>query len=246
MTCALWRRSVVAIACLAGLATMASAEGRQPFYVLALSWEPAFCEGFPDKPECRAETPGGFDATHLSLHGLWPQPRSRELCGVDATLKAADDAHRWQDLPEPELTPATRAALDRVMPGTRSLLERHEWIKHGTCYPGRNADTYFKDAVRLIDAVNVSPVQAFLAANVGKSVTTADLRASFDAAFGAGAGERLRIACKDDGNRRLIAEMTLGLRGDISAGTSVAALVAAAPPTSAGCPGGIVDPVGLQ
>ena len=218
----------------------------KPFYVLALSWEPAFCEGLPDKAECKAETPEGFDSTHFSLHGLWPQPRSKELCGVDPALKAADDGHRWQDLPEPTLTPATKAALDRVMPGTQSQLERHEWIKHGTCYPGADAETYFKDEIRLIDAVNASPVQLFFAGNAGLTVQTADIRASFDKAFGAGAGERVRVSCKDDGSRRLIVELTIGLKGDISAGTPLAGLIAASSPTKSGCNAGIIDTAGLQ
>lgn len=229
-----------------GSVTPKPSQDGQPFYVLALSWEPAFCEGLPDKEECRAERPGGFDATHLSLHGLWPQPRRNAFCNVDKALAEADDAHRWEDLPEPALSPETKAALDQVMPGTRSLLERHEWIKHGTCYPAGTAETYFKDAVRLVTAINASPVQAFFAANVGKSVKGSDIRARFDEAFGTGAGERLRIACKDDGGRQLIAELTLGLKGDISAGTALADLIAASQPTDPGCPTGIIDPAELQ
>lgn len=89
-------------------------------------------------------------------------------------------------------------------------------------------------------------MQTFFAANIGKSVAGAQIRKHFDEAFGAGAGQRLRIACKDDGNRRLIAEMTLGLKGDISAGTSLADLVAASSPADPGCNSGVVDPAGLQ
>ena len=67
-------------------------------------------------------------------------------------------------MPEPELSPDTRAALDKAMPGTQSVLERHEWIKHGTCYPAGTAEQYFKDELRLAAEVNASPVQAFMAA----------------------------------------------------------------------------------
>jgi ribonuclease T2 len=133
-----------------------------------------------------------------------------------------------------------------VMPGTQSLLERHEWIKHGSCYPGADAETYFQDAVRLMSTVNTSSVQGFVAANVGKTIQSADLRAKFDEAFGKGAGDRVRVACKPDGNRQLITEITLGLKGNISAGTSVADLIAASSPTDAGCPAGVIDAVGLQ
>ena len=217
-----------------------------PFYVLAMSWQPAFCEGLPGKVECQSQTAERFDGSHLTLHGLWPQPRNNQFCGVAQEEIDASEGHRWEDLPEPELTPETKAALDVVMPGTQSLLERHEWTKHGTCYPGRAADTYFKDALRVMETINTSPVQALLAANIGQTVAAADIRARFDEAFGAGAGERLRITCKNDGGRRLIVEMTLGLKGDITAGTPVAGLIAASPPTDPGCPSGIIDPVGLQ
>ncbi len=221
--------------------------GAVPFYVLAMSWQPAFCEGLPDKVECVSQTAERFDGTHLTLHGLWPQPRNNQFCGgVPPDDIAASEGHRWQDLPELVLAPETKAALDTVMPGTQSLLERHEWTKHGTCYPVRVADTYFKDAMRVMAAINTSPVQVLLAAHIGQTVEAADIRAAFDQGFGAGAGERLRIACKNDGNRRLIVEMTLGLKGDIPAGTPVAALIAASPPTDPGCPSGIIDPVGLQ
>ena len=45
-------------------------------YVLALSWQPAFCEANPGKRECRWQTGSRYDASYLSLHGLWPQPAS--------------------------------------------------------------------------------------------------------------------------------------------------------------------------
>jgi len=215
-------------------------------YVLALSWEPAFCEELPDKAECKAQTPQGFDATHLSLHGLWPQPRRIAYCNVSTADIDADGNHHWEDLPEPDLSPATKAALDKVMPGTQSVLERHEWTKHGTCYPGGNADQYFRDAIRMAEAVNDSPVQALFAQRIGQKVSNAEIRAAFDQAFGQGAGQRVRLSCKNDGGRQLIVEMTVGLKGDISSGTSVADLIAAAGPTDPGCPGGIVDPAGLQ
>ena len=84
------------------------------------------------------------------------------------------------------------------------------------------------------------------AANIGRELSVAEIRESFDEAFGRGAGERVRLACRDDGSRRLIVELTIGLRGDIPGGTPVAQLIAASAPTDEGCPGGIVDPVGLQ
>jgi ribonuclease T2 len=218
----------------------------KPFYVLALSWEPAFCEGMADKAECKGQSLQSYEASHFALHGLWPQPRRKVFCNVDKALSAADDAHQWEALPEPQLSAATKAALDQVMPGTQSLLERHEWIKHGSCYPGGVAEAYFGDAIRLTAAINTSPVQTFAAANVGKTIQTSDLRSAFDQAFGVGSGERVRVACKQDGDRRLITEITIGLKGNISAGTTLKDLIAASAPTSVGCIMGVLDPTGLQ
>jgi ribonuclease T2 len=218
----------------------------KPFYVLALSWEPAFCEAMAGKAECKAQTQSSYDASHFSLHGLWPQPRRNVFCNVDKALMDADDNHRWESLPEPEISAETRKALDQVMPGTQSSLQRHEWIKHGTCYPGGNAENYFKDGIRLVTAVNTSPVQSFMEVNIGKTINTADLRAKFDEAFGAGAGERVRVSCKDDGNRQLITEITIGLKGDFPSDTSMKDLIMASSPTDAGCPAGVVDTAGRQ
>lgn len=216
-----------------------------PFYVLALSWEPTFCKGLPDKVECKAETAASYDASHLSLHGLWPQPRNNEFCNVGDADRAKDEQHKWEALPEPDLSAETRKALDAVMPGTQSLLERHEYLRHGTCYPA-TADVYFRDAARLAAEVNNSAVGAFIAANAGKTIQTRDLMAKFDEAFGKGAGARLRVACKSDGGTRLISELTLGLKGDIPAGTPLKDLLAASSTTGFGCPGGLLDAPGPQ
>ncbi len=215
------------------------------FHILALSWQPAFCEAHADKTECKFASADDYEAKNFALHGLWPQPRNNVLCNVSAADKAADDNHRWEKLPAPELSGATKAALDKVMPGTQSNLERHEWIKHGTCY-GASAEQYYKDAVRLVEAVNASPVQALVSSNIGKMIKTADLRAAFDTAFGKGAGLRVRVACDRDKNRLLISEITIGLRGDIAGGAAMGDLMLGSMPTDAGCVAGIVDPAGRQ
>lgn len=214
--------------------------GGVPSFVLAISWEPAFCEVMKDKAECKNETPASYEATHFSLHGLWPQPRRNVFCGVDPVIAALDDQHQWEQLPQPPLSADTKVALDKVMPGTQSVLERHEWIKHGTCYPGGNADQYFKDAIRMVDEINSSAVQTFMAANIGKIVQTADLRATFDAVYGKGAGERVRVSCSKDG---MISELTIGLKGDTNGRTPLADLIAASETTDVGCASGLVDAV---
>ncbi len=223
-----------------------AASKKAPFFVLAISWQPAFCESKPDKTECRAQTQTSYEASNFTLHGLWPQPRSNVFCNVPKAQVAADDARQWDDLPAVQLKPETRRALDEVMPGTQSNLDRHEWIKHGTCFPGSDMEAYYSQSVKLMRAINSSAMRDVVAANVGKTVQARDLRAAFDKTFGAGAADRIRISCSKDGNRSLISELTIGLKGDIRDDVTLKDLIMASAPTDPGCPEGIIDPVGLQ
>jgi ribonuclease T2 len=229
-------------------ADVAPRDGESAVNVLALSWQPAFCETRPGKTECRQLNAGELPITEaqLSVHGLWPQPEGNAYCGVPEAVVALDKASQWADLPEPPLDDETREALAVAMPGTASFLERHEWIKHGTCHRGAGgADEYFDDTLALADAINASEVAGFLAAHVGAEVETAELRARFDAAFGPGAGDRVQVHCTGDGGRTLVQEIKVATRGVIGSGAP-GELILAAEPVSPGCPRGIVDPAGLQ
>lgn len=226
--------------------TTTTGGGAKADFIFAVSWQPAFCEEHADKPECKSQTPERFDGSHFTLHGLWPQPRGNEYCNVSAADKALDKPSTWGQLPAPQLEAGTRKALEEVMPGTQSFLERHEWTRHGTCFKGGSADAYFAREVALIGQLNTSPVQKLFADNIGKEIKVEAIRAAFDQGFGAGAGERVRIACKSDGGRRLITEMTIGLVGEVGDQPSLGALMAASSPTSAGCNAGIVDAAGAQ
>ena len=214
-------------------------------FVLAISWEPAFCEAMPSKAECKAETATSYDATHFSLHGLWPQPRSKAYCGVSDTDKASDKAHSWTALPAVDVTPATRTALDKDMPGTKSALERHEWIEHGTC-AGVSQEVFFTRATLFADTIANSAVGALFGSHIGQRLEGSDIRKAFDTAFGAGAGDRVRISCETHNGRGLLSEITIGLSGDVMHDGSIGELIAAAGKTSPGCAGGIVDAVGKQ
>jgi ribonuclease T2 len=209
-------------------------------YVLALSWQPAFCERRHEKPECRGQTPDRADASRFSLHGLWPQPIGRAYCGVSPAERARSESGDWERLPDLDLAPSTRSALEDRMPGTRSHLERHEWTKHGTCF-GAGPDAYFQDAIALLDQLNGSAVQELIEASIGKRLRAEEVRAAFDRAFGRGAGERVRLECDRDGN---IAELRIGLKGAIGKGSDLGVLIHAAPSRTAGCRGGWVDRAG--
>src|SRR5262245_55310978 len=88
-------------------------------YVLALSWQPAFCETHDNKPECRAMDGADFAAGNLALHGLWPSDTPTDgpsYCGVSASIRPDDEPARWCELPQTELSAVTRASLQHVMP----------------------------------------------------------------------------------------------------------------------------------
>ena len=215
--------------------------------VLAVTWQPAFCEGKPRKPECRKLDARRYDADHFALHGLWPQAR-RSYCGNSPGVRQARRGGSWSRLPGVGLDDSLKRPLVKVMPGALSYLHRHEWWKHGTCF-ARDATTYYRTAIALMDALNGSQVRDLFADHVGRQLETSAIRDAFDTAFGPGAGRRVRVRCRRDGERQLIVELTIGLEGDIATAAArgdLRRLIRASRPVRPDCPGGIVDPVGLQ
>jgi ribonuclease T2 len=173
--------------------------GKFDSYTFTMSWEPAFCEGKPAAQECATQSADRFDATHLALHGLWPDQdgdasHSYGYCGVPASEQALDRAPTWCSLREPTYSDATHAALLTVMPGVNSCLDHHEWIKHGTC-SGLTADQYFAVAAALVQQVAASAFGRYLAAHAGKTVDLTGAVAAFESDFGAGSGSKLTLNC---------------------------------------------------
>ena len=87
-------------------------------------------------------------------------------------------------------------ALAKVMPGFASELHKHEWIKHGTCY-GTDANTYYEDAISLVNQVNQSAFGKIFSQNIGKNITLKQIRMLADKEFGRGAGNRVELRCKN-------------------------------------------------
>lgn len=175
--------------------------------MLALTWQPGFCLTRPALPECKGSgwqaRPGG-----LALHGLWQVRKS--YCGIDAALKRRDRTGRWSDLPELVLAERTAKRLSVAMPGTASGLDRHQWLMNGTCHAA-TAEDYFGRSLDLLDAVNGSAVGAFFEAHAGETVTMAAVAAAFDAAFGSGAGARVRLRCRAVDGLTVVTGLTIGL-----------------------------------
>lgn len=215
-------------------------------YLLALSWQPSFCETKPNKPECQSQTAQRFDATNLVLHGLWPQPNQNIYCNVSPNLQRLDKENRWSELPPINLSEATRTALAEKMPGFD--LHLHEWYKHGTCYSA-SPEEYYQESIALLDQVNNSSVRELFASNIGDFLSSAEIRQQFDAAFQAGAGTKVQVQCKrdiDDDRENMVVELQINLKGEIQGDTSIADLLAAGRTVPAGCALGEIDPAGLK
>ncbi len=85
--------------------------GSFDYYLLSLSWSPAFCLADPGAAECNGPRRYGF-----IVHGLWPQYEKGwpENCNVH------------QQVPDSVIS-----AVSDIMPA-RGLVN-HEWSAHGTC-----------------------------------------------------------------------------------------------------------------
>jgi ribonuclease T2 len=225
----------------APVAVPAQPQSKAGAFVLALSWQPAFCEIHRRKDECRDQTAERPDASRFSLHGLWPQPRDNSYCGVDARARRLDQEGDWKALPALELKPATRERLDGLMPGARSGLQQHEWTTHGTCY-GTDPDTYFNHAMALTEQVNASRVRVLFQGRRGRHVSATEVRAAFDADFGRGVGDRVRLVCEEE----MVSEIRLSLKGVISEDSRIGPLLRAGPSLSNSCQGGRVDEAGFE
>ncbi|MEE9302176.1 MAG: ribonuclease T2 [Thiotrichaceae bacterium] len=208
-------------------------------YLLALSWEPAFCETHPQKIECKTLTPDRQDAKQLSLHGLWPQPRNNAYCNVDSTTKAIDRRKKWGLLKQLDLSDETRNRLAISMPGYASNLQRHEWIKHGTCY-GLPAEIYYRHSIQLTEAVNQSEVGSLLANNIGKKISAEAIRNAFDQSFGVGAGSKVNVRCDKKGR---LSELWINLSGAITDPSDLRSLLKHAESTRNSCKFSLIDPV---
>lgn len=118
------------------LVPQAYAEEAPEFYVLAMSWSPAYCAErgrSADPTQCGVRQPFRF-----IVHGLWPQ-------GSEGSLHFCEreDARLSQSL-EDEM-------LD-IMPSL--ALIQHQWRKHGVC-SGKSAEDYFALTRRAFERVSV-------------------------------------------------------------------------------------------
>lgn len=214
---------------------------REKDYLLAISWQPAFCQSHQSKKECQSQTAERYDATHLSLHGLWPQPKNNAYCNVSQKYKSLDRRKSWHLLEELHLSESLFSDLLISMPGVASYLQRHEWIKHGTCYSD-SPEIYYRDSLKLLNNINATQINTLFANNIEKTVTSVQIREAFDKAFGAGSGQKVNVKC----NGGLITELWVNLQGDIGSENNMSRLLQDAPAVNRlSCESGRIDAVGF-
>lgn len=112
--------------------------GQFDYYLMTLSWSPAYCAGRtsgPNDPQC-----GTGRSFAFVLHGLWPQ-----------YLKTHEGSYWPQFCSTERGLPDARTMLD-IMPST-SLI-KHEWSRHGTC-SGMDAKAYFDTARKAFGSIRI-------------------------------------------------------------------------------------------
>lgn len=212
-------------------------------YVLALSWQPAFCEMKPQKPECRITDVASYQARHFTLHGLWPNKRQcgirYEFCGE---VSAQQD--NFCDYPKVSLDPGSHASLAEVMPSVKAgtCLERHEWHKHGTCQTTRSTKEYFDLSVDLTRQFNESGMAYFMNRRIGQQVRTEDFLNRLAAVLGPATREKVKLRCE----RGMLVEVQMNLIAELTLGEDLEKLMINAPAQSGSNCGATfyVDPIG--
>jgi ribonuclease T2 len=111
----------------------AAAPGEFDYYLLSLSWSPAFCLQSPNAPECNGPRHYGF-----IVHGLWPQNEQGWPENCTAGQGPVPD-NVVQDIAD-------------LMPAR--VLVNHEWSAHGTC-SGWDPAAYFALVRRAYESVAI-------------------------------------------------------------------------------------------
>lgn len=210
--------------------------------LLAISWLPTFCLSDDGKRarECKRLRSSDVYATQFSIHGLWPNDLDDTAlypcyCHLDRPLKCNARQKAFSKI---DISENLRNELQTKMPGIQSgFLHRHEWTKHGTCYEkyntgegkGADAQEFYSDTVLMLDQVNNSIVADLFKENIGKFLTDDMIYLAFDEAFGQGASDKVFIECKSHDGERHISELLVGLGGEITPYSNIAALIKASP-----------------
>jgi ribonuclease T2 len=172
------------------------------YYLLSLSWSPAFCLSEPASAECSGPRRFGF-----IVHGLWPQNEQGwpEHC----------DVH----LPVPE---STVSAISDIMPA-RGLVY-HEWAAHGTC-SGMDPKDFFGLVRRAFAGITIPA--AFAATSHEIEQSPGAVAAAFIRANPHLPADAIVVTCSGQGSPRL-REVHICLNRDLSSRACSAGVARAA------------------
>ncbi|MDI9819653.1 MULTISPECIES: ribonuclease T [unclassified Legionella] len=207
-------------------------------YVLALSWQPGFCQTYgyeAGKPECRNLATDSYQASYLVLHGFWP---NQQICGQQYGFCGVKPQENHCDYPPVNLNEDVARNLRQLMPSYAfgSCLERHEWNKHGSCQM-LSTDDYFTLAMRLNQEANQTALGQFIHRHAGDIVSADKLRESIRQSFGKDASHKVYLGCKNG----MLVDVFIQLPALIPANETLTALVGKAPEFTRydACPGRI-------
>ena len=153
------------------------------FYLLSMTWEPSRCCTESDRQPC-PQLAGSFAATHLTLHGLWPnftdeqsrgQPHAwPQYCGTYQHCEKAEAASCAPGVTVPD-------ELARLAPGYvagTGGFATHEWSKHGSC-TRLSAAEYFAAELAAIRAIPGEATPDALRAAIGANLPRDTLQRAF-------------------------------------------------------------------
>ena len=121
-------------------------------YLLSLSWAPSFCCQKDKRKQCSEQ--GLRGAERLTVHGLWPSykyPRGDGKTYPSNCATVVDD-------------------LAQSLKG----IERHEWIKHGTC-SGLGVNSYRAEAAKSASLPVVLAMERLLSSRAGTYIEVSTL-----------------------------------------------------------------------
>lgn len=187
------------------------------YYVLALSWQSAFCEFNRHKTECKAQDSDDYSAVNFVLHGLWPnrlndKKHRYSYCGVEADVVRQDRKKKWCDI----AMKTTGSGLADWMPGAASCLHAHEWVKHGTC-SSLSERAYFDLSGRLVKSFATSDFSGFIRRNIGSSVSRDVIFQQWRNSYGGKVSEP-QLVCKKKDDRSFLVELRVKLSRNIESG----------------------------
>lgn len=183
-------------------------------YVLALTWSPNFCCTHSTKEECQG-LDGSFGATHLTIHGLWPNYTDAQAqqagaswpqyCAPYSSCNTKTPATGCD--PDPATIPADMTIYGPGYVSDDNFLADHEWPKHGSC-TGLDSGTYFSAAISSLKSLpGDQGTPALLTKSIGGTVATTDLQAAF------GSPESVMLSCDSSCN---LSQVSICMTNDAS------------------------------